>query len=75
MPVDLHPGERVGKNASPYHRVPRARVREGVVQTPLQAKNLMEALDVAARERQFAQPRAGRLWRAAPGGHAGRGGS
>src|SRR5262249_26868032 len=55
--VNLEPGERVAEDAAVREGALHARRRGRVPEAPLQADDLAEPLDGAAREREVAEPR------------------
>ena len=55
--MNLHPGQRVAEDVAVRQRALRACAHGNVLQPPLQRDDLPQALDVAPRQRQFAEPR------------------
>jgi hypothetical protein len=55
--VNLEPGQRVAEDAAVCERALHARRRREVLQAPLHADDLAQALDIAPREWQVAEPR------------------
>ena len=55
--VNVQPGERLAKDAAVGQRASGARAGGEIAEPPLKTENLPQAFDVAACERQFAEPR------------------
>jgi len=59
LAVDLHPAQCFAKRTSVGQGALHTGVCPQIVQTSLQSQDLVEALDIAAGERQAAKPRGG----------------